>query len=311
MKEKILVTGSSGFVGGNLISYLKRKSNYEIYKVSRTIKESHVFNYEELNENIFNKCFAIIHLAGKAHDLKNVSKPEEYFEVNTDLTIKLFDVFLKSNSKFFIYVSSVKASRDFIDEILTEEHLPEPTTIYGKSKLAAEKYILSKKIPPNKKVYILRPCMIHGPNNKGNLNLLYNFVDKKIPYPLGKYSNLRSFLSIDNFCYLVDKMLKSDIDSGIYNVSDDRAFSTIELVSLIGDEINKPAVIIKTPKVLLNVVARIGDVFSLPINSERLSKLTENYIVSNRKIKKALSLKALPLSAELGMRKTINSFKKE
>ena len=79
-------------------------------------------------------------------------------------------------------MSSVKAVADVVDGILTEDVIPNPKTVYGKAKLAAEVYILSKEIPENKRVYILRPCMIHGPNNKGNLNLLYSLVSKGIPW---------------------------------------------------------------------------------------------------------------------------------
>ena len=307
MQNNILITGSSGFVGANLIPYLS-KENYTITGITRKPKEKEI-SYKELNKNIWNTSKAVIHLAGKAHDLKKVASDKEYYDVNRDLTIELFKQFLESECQIFIYVSSVKASRDCIDMVLTEEHEPKPITIYGKSKLAAEKYILSKEIPINKKVYILRPCMIHGPFNKGNLNLLYTFVSKKIPYPLGKYHNLRSFVSVDNFCFIIKKILEMNIKSGVYNIADDTPLSTNDLVSLIGDEINKPAILLNLPKTFINLIAKIGDLIKLPINTERVEKLTENYVVSNTKIKNALSLKELPLSTKAGMRKTIISFK--
>ena len=157
----IYLTGASGFVGKNLISYFKNK--IEIKK--------HVRGSEFLiKEN------TVIHLAGKAHDLKNISNKDEYYEVNTELTKQIFDSFLTSDSRVFIYMSSVKAVADSVVGILSEDYVPNPKTHYGKSKLLAESYILSQKLPSDKRVYILRPCMIHGPNNKGNLNLLYSFV---------------------------------------------------------------------------------------------------------------------------------------
>ena len=90
------------------------------------------------------ECF--IHLAGKAHDIKNTSTVKEYYEVNTELTKRLFDQFIKSNCKVFIYMSSVKAVTDIVEGKLDENFEPIPVTAYGKSKLAAENYILSKKI---------------------------------------------------------------------------------------------------------------------------------------------------------------------
>ena len=251
---------------------------------------------------------AFIHLAGKAHDLKKTSDDAAYFEVNTELTKKLFDQFLQSDCEVFIYMSSVKAAADEVEGVLTEEVTPTPVTAYGKSKLAAENYILSKEIPNNKRVYILRPCMIHGPKNKGNLNLLYSFISKGIPYPFGKYENKRSFVSVENLCFIINELIdNANIASGIYNIADDESLSTKELVATIGETINKPSKIVNTPKMIVNLLAKIGDFLPLPINSERVQKLVENYEVSNAKIKKAMK-KELPLSSKKGIEKTIASF---
>lgn len=94
----------------------------------------------------------MIHLAGKAHDLKQTNSPNEYYEVNTDLTKKVFDAFLDSESTVFVMLSSVKAVVDKLNQELIEEFIPEPITHYGKSKLLAEQYILNKKIPKGKRV---------------------------------------------------------------------------------------------------------------------------------------------------------------
>ncbi len=85
---------------------------------------------------------------------------------------------MQSKAKKFIFFSTVKAVADSVEGILNEETTPNPKTAYGKSKLAAEQYINRQPIPDDKLVYILRPCMIHGPGNKGNLNLLYSIVKK-------------------------------------------------------------------------------------------------------------------------------------
>jgi len=301
-----IITGHKGFVGYNLCGYLK-KLDKSLLGVSRNPSENEI-SYVELDTTILSSSNSCTHLAGKAHDLKNTSLDEEYYEVNTELTKTLFDKFLESTCETFIYMSSVKAVADQVEGILTEEEKPNPITAYGKSKLAAEKYILSKEVPKNKRVYILRPCMIHGPNNKGNLNLLYSFVSKGIPYPFGKYQNKRSFVSVENLCFIINELIdNSKIESGIYNIADDASLSTIDLVKVMGNVLNKPLRILNLPKTFVNVLAKIGDVLPIPINSERLQKLTENYEVSNDKIKKAIQ-KELPLSAKEGIEKTIASF---
>lgn len=219
---QILITGLSGFIGQNLSKYL---SNLSFSIIGISLRN---LNWKEsLQGNV------IIHLAGKAHDTKKTSNDSEYFKVNTDLTISLFDAFLESEISDFIYFSSVKAVADEVTGILSEENEANPKTPYGKSKLNAENYILAKEIPPNKRVFIIRPCMIHGPGNKGNLNLLYSMVNKRIPYPLAAFDNRRSFLGIDNLNFMIKEILENKkIVSGVYNFADDDFLSINELVKI-------------------------------------------------------------------------------
>lgn len=294
MTNTIFITGSSGFVGKNLLK------NFEnTYTFSKYEKEASI----NINQEI------VIHLAGKAHDLKNITDPSEYYEVNTNLTKALFDKFIDSNASVFITLSSVKAVADDLECELTEDYIPNPITHYGKSKLHAEQYILSKQIPKGKRVYILRPCMIHGPGNKGNLNLLYKIVRIGFPWPLGAFENNRSFCSIDNLFFIIRELIKNDqIPSGVYNIADDKPISTNELINLISVGLGKKSHIWNVPQSLIKSFSKLGDILRLPLNSERLIKLTETYIVSNTKIKNAIN-KPLPISAKDGLIKTFNSFK--
>lgn len=288
------LTGASGFVANSIKKYFG--SNFVFKEFSRQ-------NAFKINGEV-----VVLHFAGKAHDLKKVSSPDEYYKANTELTNKIFDVFIKSNAKVFITLSSVKAVADEVVGVLSEEVIPNPITHYGKSKLLAEQYILSKNIPDDKRVYILRPCMIHGPGNKGNLNLLYNIVSMGFPWPLGEFENSRSYLSIENLCFIVKELIeREDIPSGVYNVADDVPLSTNEVIQLIAQSKGKESRILKLSKPLITTFARIGDFLKLPLNSERLQKLTESYVVSNAKIKTALG-KPLPISSKEGLLKTFQSF---
>ncbi|MCZ2479783.1 NAD-dependent epimerase/dehydratase family protein [Aquirufa nivalisilvae] len=289
---KIFITGASGFVGKNVMGSLA------------LTHEFHVFDRENFNI----ESDVVLHLAGKAHDLKKVSEPNEYYAVNTELSKRMFDAFLKSTASTFIFMSSVKASADAVEGILTEEVLPNPQTHYGKSKLLAEEYILSHAIPDGKRVYILRPCMIHGTGNKGNLNLLFEVVRRGIPWPLGAFSNHRSFCSIDNLVFVIQELIdRNDIPSGIYQVADDESLSTNELIQLMAQSAGKQASIWNLPKAIISRMAQLGDWIHLPLNSERLTKLTESYVVSNEKITHAIG-KKMPLSSREGILKTLTSF---
>jgi nucleoside-diphosphate-sugar epimerase len=163
--------------------------------------------------------------------------------------------------------------------------------------------------PEEKKIYILRPCMIHGPWNKGNLNLLYQLVHYGLPWPLGAFENKRSFCSIDNVSFVVQKLIEKDIEPGIYQIADDDSLSSNELICLIALSQNKKVKIWRIPVKWMNAIAGVGDFLHLPLNSERLKKLTESYVVSNAKIKQALSISQMPISAQEGMKKTLDSFK--
>ncbi|MFC5285214.1 NAD-dependent epimerase/dehydratase family protein [Pedobacter alpinus] len=292
----IIITGSSGFAGTNLISYLQDFDKQELS-----------LRYQPSQEIDLQNADAIIHLSGKAHDLKKVSQPQDYYEANFELTKQLYDAFIKSDARKFIFISSVKAAADSVNGFLPEDVIPNPQTHYGKSKLMAEEYIKSQTLPAGKSYYILRPCMIHGPGNKGNLNLLYQFVKKGIPYPLAAFENQRSFLSVENLCFVIKELLERDIPSGIYNLADDEALSTNELVAEIAKTLNLKPKLWAIPAKLIQSLAKVGDVLKLPLNSERLGKLTENYVVSNQKIKKNLG-KELPISTRAGLKKTISSF---
>ena len=256
----IFLTGSSGFIGTAFNRYFGTNNTLHYRRGS-------IFEFDEVK--------SVIHLAGKAHDLKNTSSSQEYYGVNTELTKKVYDAFLASGAKVFITLSSVKAVADQVDGELTEQHHPKPVTHYGKSKLLAEEYIFSKVIPGGKRVYVLRPCMIHGPGNKGNLNLLYKIVSRYIPWPLGAFDNKRSFCSIGNLMCIIKELIeREDIPSGIYNVADDEPLSTNELIGLIAQSQNRDPKVWNISKKFIEGVASIGDKLHLPLNTERLQKLT-------------------------------------
>ena len=255
-----------------------------------------------------------------------------------------------NTQKFIFFSSVKAAADRVEGDILTEDVVPSPRGAYGESKIAAENYILNQltvdseqlTVPQKrdvdysidseqlkddreklenelstinyqlatKKTYILRPCMIHGPGNKGNLNLLYKVVKMGIPYPLGAFENRRSFTSIDNLSFVVTQLIEKDVETGIYNVGDDENLSTNELISLMSTVMNKPNRIWKWNKSIIQSLANVGTLLHLPLNTDRLQKLTENYVVSNSKLKHSLGIKSMPFSSKEGFIKTINSFGK-
>lgn len=316
----VLVTGIHGFVGSNLVNALKEHNRIYGLDIVNPKKDGveKTYTWQDLDDGNIPEVDAIIHLAGKAHDTKNKSAADVYFKVNTDLTKKVFDYFTgHPNIKKFIFFSSVKAAVDKVPgDVLYEDVTPCPVGPYGESKVRAEEYIQDRllkesQLYADRDVIILRPCMIHGPGNKGNLNLLYGFVKKGLPWPLGAFENRRTFTSIDNLTFVISGLLSRKIESGIYNMADDTALSTNELIETMCAGMDKKSHIWKVPQTLINIVAKMGDLLHLPLNTFRLDKLTENYVVSNAKIKSALGISSMPVDARDGLIRTIKSFQNQ
>jgi nucleoside-diphosphate-sugar epimerase len=308
---RVLLTGVTGFLGTSLVDYFQRDPSTVLYGYGRNQEEARrkfqnvnlvivdSYDSQKLNEL---KIDVIIHLAGIAHDLKGNFKPSDYYEVNFEGTKKIYKDFLHSSASKFIFLSSIKAAIDSWPTAVDEHITCHPISDYGKSKLLAEQFIQSQKLPPSKAFYILRPCMIHGPGNKGNLNVLYKFVKKGIPFPFGAFKNERSFLSIDNFTAIVNQLLRKEVSSGVYHLSDSETLSTLSLYKLICQVVRQKERVWFVPKPL------IKSFFFLLGKTGQLKKLTENAVVNNTKILSAINIK-LPVGSKEGLTKTIKSFR--
>lgn len=281
------MTGSHGFVGTNLIEALSG--------------EHEIVRWDVRSDENFPECDAVIHLAGKAHDVRCKKEDgREYFEINTELTKKIYDAFLQSEAKKFIFFSSIKAQDN--------------DTPYAKSKRLAEQYILShtdSTESTERRTYILRPCMIHGKGVKGNLPLLFKFVKKGWPWPLAAFENQRSYASMENVSYVVSELLEKDVESGTYNICDDDPISTNDLIKMMGECLGREAKMLMIPKGIIRLGARVGNLVRLPLNSERLKKLTENNVIDNSDIKRALGISHMPVRAMDGLKYTIGEMIKK
>ena len=301
---KIVLFGSSGFIGNNLVASLAK---------DMLVQEVSLREYS-WKENIDANNDVFINLIGKAHDHKGIATREDFYYANVKIAQEIFEVFKHSKAKLFIHVSSLAALEEFSseDKSLSELDNVNPTSFYGKSKRFAEEWLLSQELPKSKKLIILRPPMVHGPGDKGNLGLLYKFITKGLPYPLASFDNKRSFISTTNFNFYIEKTIENYdvLENGIYHICDNESLSTNDIISIIKNVENLKSGNIKIPKKLIYFIASVGDYISIPLNSKRLKKMTGNLILSNKKINEALNISKLPLSAEEGLIKTIESFKK-
>jgi len=285
---KILITGAYGFVGTNLSKFLASKGHECVaLDIARGSVEAYsaFYTWDSIDKIDWPSIDAVVHLAGKAHDLKKVSDPQSYFDINVGLTQRVFSA-CEGKVKRFIYFSSIKAV--------------DGDTPYALSKREAEKWL-------NGRAVVLEPAMIHGPGNKGNLNLLWGIARRGFPWPLAAFENKRSFTSIGNICAVVEALCERG-ENGIYPMADDEMLSTNRLIELMAEACGRKARLWRLPKGFMRFAAKMGDVLHLPLNTERLGKLTEDSFVDNAALKKLLGWSQMPIRAEDGMRETLKSF---
>lgn len=294
----VIVSGSSGFVGQNLLNRIP-----EAVGVSLRDK-----NWPEK----FKDSSIIINLVGKAHDHLGIATKEDYYMVNFDLTKSIFEEFVRSKSKLFIHISSIAATEEIESvEPLVEEGVCNPVSWYGKSKRDAEEWLLNQEMPEGKKMIILRPPMIHGPGDKGNLGLLYKFISKGLPYPFSNFNNSRSFISITNFIFYIKEVIAKyeDMENGIYHVADNEFISTTDIIEIIKGVTGKNVLKLGLPKSIVRLIANMGEVLPIPLNKTKLKKLTSTLVVSNKKINRSLNITKLPETSSEGVIRTINWFR--
>ena len=231
--KKLLITGSNGFVGSYFIK--KYKEKYEIKSFS--------FLKDDINSLDCSDVDVVLHLSALVHQMGGASK-EEYEKVNVTQTLELAKRAKESGVKHFVFISTIAVYGED-EERLDENTICNPITPYGKSKLEAEKELL-KLNDDNFIVSIIRPPMIYGKNAPGNIDSLVKLVKKLPIMPLGKIENKRSFISIQNLCYIIDEIIIQQ-KAGVFLASDDEPLSTTRLIELIAKNLRKKVYLVKIP----------------------------------------------------------------
>lgn len=231
---KLLITGSSGFVGRYFIK--KYKGKYDIRTFS--------FLKDDINSLDCSDVDVVFHLSALVHQMGGASV-EEYRKVNVTQTLELAKKAKESGVKHFVFMSTVKVYGEETDGVYTEESECHPEDEYGKSKLKAE-LELKKLEDENFQISIIRTPIIYGNGVKANIKSLVNLV-KKVPIlPFGNIQNKISMVYIGNLCHLVDVAIDKQ-KAGIFLASDDEPLSTSKLIELIAKNLDKKVYLIKIP----------------------------------------------------------------
>jgi nucleoside-diphosphate-sugar epimerase len=277
--KKILLTGSSGFIGSYFIN--KYKETYDMQSFS--------FLKDDINTLDCKDVDVVLHLSALVHQMDGASK-EEYERVNVIQTLQLAEKAKTLGVKHFVFMSTVKVYGEEIDIPYTQESECNPQDEYGKSKLKAEQ-LLQELEDETFKVSIIRTPIVYGYGVKANIKSLAQLV-KKVPLlPFGKINNRRSMVYIGNLCHLVDIVI-SKRESGIFLAADEHPVSTTQLIMLIGKNLNRQVYLIRIPlfESLLKLLR--------PSFHKRLYGSLE---INNSQTKQQLNLKN-PYSVEDGIR---------
>lgn len=327
VNTSVLVTGATGFIGGHLCSYLDAKG----YRVRGTFRPGEsregypakmswvrikdIGSYSEWQESLVGIDY-VVHLAALAHRVGKEAQGrfDEYMSVNAIgsqwLARSIAD---NSEVKRFVFLSSVGAVRTLSAKRLDETSPCEPDTDYGRSKRVAELLIQEELRNSVSDWCIIRPTLVYGPGNPGNMARLLGLVSRGVPLPLGGIKNVRSFLFVGNLVDLIEKILAHPGASRrIFMVSDGEDISTSELILRLAKCVQKRLRLISVPIFLLKVFGHIGDWINgwvglnIGLDSYSVERLTGSLYVDTRAVRESLGWEP-PYSMDAGLSLTLTS----
>ncbi|QID17003.1 SDR family oxidoreductase [Nitrogeniibacter mangrovi] len=259
-----LVTGASGFVG----SALCRKLRAEGVSVRGAVRQSATLlgldtvdvgnmsgetDWAEALENVSQ----VVHLAARVHVMNDDSADPlaEFRRVNVEGTRRLAEQAVALGVRRFVYVSSIKVNGEATEPgcPFTAADTPAPTDPYGISKLEAEQTLREICARSGMEWVIIRPPLVYGPGVRANFGSLIRWVRRGVPLPLGAMTaNRRSLVALDNLVDLIATCLcNPHAANQTFLVSDGEDLSVADLLERIGKAMNRPARLIRVPRVLL------------------------------------------------------------
>lgn len=304
MKKSCLVTGASGFIGERLAWHLSQKG-FKVRVLNRRVKSDKIDSYridlveDNVPSNLCADIDTIFHLAGKAHALTETHQDEaEYFQVNTEGTRKLLESAKLEGVQRFIFFSSVKAVGSSLNQPMHETVTEPADEPYGQSKYEAEQLVLHGGYVPHS--VVIRPCLVYGNTEKGNLPRMINAIRSGYFPPFPEVHNKRSMVHVEDVVQAALLTAENPKAAGqIYIVSDGRAYSTREMYDWICEALGKPPSSFNVPMVLLQALAKLGDGLGrlrgcrFFFDSDVLDKLIGSAWYSSAKIERELGFRSV------------------
>ena len=288
---KVLITGSSGFLGRHLTQLYVSQNVFELnryfgdYKISL---ENEIPNFNEVYE-------LVIHSAGKAHSIpKTESERKSFFDNNVGGTFNLLRGLEKSGvPKKFVFVSSVSVYGLNAGANINEEYPLLAKDAYGKSKIEAEQLIKNWCDENDVKFTVLRLPLLVGGNPPGNLGSMLKAIRKGFYFNIGGGKARKSMVLAEDVAKVIGTA--SEV-GGIYNLTDGYHPSFAELSNHISIQLGKGK-IRNMPMWCASIIANFGDLLGskVPLNTNKLKKITSDLTFDDSKAKEAFGWNPTPV----------------
>lgn len=308
--KNILITGANGFIGNHLVNELF-KDEYKLTILDREFTNNELIEHNDISKIVWDisrgneskkqipkDIDAVIHLASYVHKVPRSKEDEDVVKkINVDGLRNFLNVLPKTVEKF-IFFSSVSVYGVQIGTGIAEDFPTKPVTMYGKTKLQAEKIIETWGKQNNVITTSFRLPVVYGPGVKGNFLKLIRLIDKGLYLPIGTGENQRSMINVKNIVDAVKFILnKQKMDSNIYNVTDGMDYSIGEIYRIVTAELGKKKIGLYIPITLATNMAKIVDKclsitrFKPPFLLDSVNKLTGSLIFSSEKIYNEIGFK--------------------
>jgi nucleoside-diphosphate-sugar epimerase len=324
MKQKVLITGASGFVGFHLIEAALAK-DLEVYAAIRKSSDikhlsTHNVHYtypdftsvESLEKELKEQQYDfIIHAAGTT----KAKTQDEYNKINAAYTINLAKAAANASKhlKKMVFISSLAAIGPLkqTDKLITENNFPKPVTSYGKSKLLAEEELKNIKLP----LIVLRPTAVYGSRDKDIFIILKTFNSGFEPY-IGKTAQQLSFVYVkDLAAATVNALFTPETANGTYNITDGHCYDRYEMANITKSVLNKRTFKFHLPLPVVRGLALVlektyGMFDKTPVlNIEKLHELTAlNWCCNIEKAKNNLDFKPV-YNLQQGLKEALEWYK--
>lgn len=289
--SKLLFTGGTGFLGKNVMSLLQK--DYEVTTCGITSEDMIQANLAKMVPELPQQYDIVLHAAGKAHVVPKTEEEKQlFYDINYQGTINLCKALEQVGvPRALVFISTVAVYGCESGELITEEHPLNGDTPYAKSKVMAEEYLTKWCSEHGVILGILRPSLLAGKNAPGNLGAMVNGVRKGFYMNIAGGKVVKSVLMAEDIARILPLVAEK---GGVYNVCDTRQPSFGELSISVARQLGKRKPI-SIPYWMAWCMAKVGDLLGskAPINSYKLSKMTESLTFSNEKARRELGWEPL------------------